>query len=69
MVSSSSLASLMREAPQYKVLIIHDRHTGMSLGHSIIYCIVLSCHGLYLVGEGSESIHRLLSEGSTRSSV
>lgn len=47
MGSSSSLASLMREAPQCKVLIIYGWYAGMSLGHSIIYSTVLSFHGLY----------------------
>lgn len=47
MLSSSILASLMCEASQHKVLIIYGWHTGMSLGHSIIYSLVLSFHGLY----------------------
>lgn len=45
--SSSILASLLCEAPQYKVLIIYGWHTGMSHGHSIIYHLVLSFRGLY----------------------
>lgn len=69
MGSSSSLVTLVCEAPQIQCACTRGLRTGMSCGHSIVYSVVLSCHWFDWVGEESGSIHRLQSEGRIRSPV